>query len=195
LDKENEVSGVHNPENLTFGADNRESRDRLRELILLIIERGQFDRSFGKTKLNKVVYYIDSLAFAKFGKSITGSIYEKNKYGPVPYGVERVYTQLVKNSDAAYSYDSGNLHRLVPQRESDVSIFSSKEVKLIEDIVHSVEGMSTDEIVRLSHGKAWEAVDMHEPIPYEATFLSDREYTQRDIERAHELINAGKWQD
>ncbi len=29
----------------------------------------------------------------------------------------------------------------------------------------------------------------------ESAFLSDREYTQRDIERAHELIKAGKWQD
>lgn len=189
------MSGARNPENLTFGADDRESRDKLRELILLIIERGQFDRSFGKTKLNKVIYYIDTLAFAKLGKSITGSMYEKRQYGPVPYGVERVYDQLVKNREAAYSYSSGKLQRLVPQRESDVSIFSSKEIKLVEDIMDDIEGMSTSEIVDLAHGKAWDAVNMYEPIPYEAAFLSDREYTQRDIDRAHELVNSGKWQD
>ena len=77
-----------NPDKLTYGSDNAESRRRLRELMLFVAERCQYDPHFGVTKLNKILFYCDFFAFARFGKSITSMPYNKLSYGPVPTAAE-----------------------------------------------------------------------------------------------------------
>lgn len=187
-----------NPENLTYGSDNEESRERLRELMLFVAERCQDDPKFGVTKLNKILFYCDFLAFAKYGKSITGISYNKLSFGPVPTGAENMRRRMVQDEDIVVTsrgYSPFQAQRVVPRREANLDFFSGHEIALVDGIIGVLAPASAKQVSELSHGKAWEVVKDYEKIPYEAALLSDASPTEEDVARAHELIAAGEWED
>lgn len=187
-----------NPGELTYGSDNEESRMRLRELMLFVAERCQDDPNFGVTKLNKILFYCDFYAFAKLGKPITGISYNKLSYGPVPTAAEATRLQMEREGDAfmtSQGYSPGRLKRIIPRREANLDLFSGPEIALVDGIVGVVSGATASQLSELSHGKAWQAVGLHQTIPYEAVFLSNDPYTEEDIARADELVASGMLQD
>lgn len=194
------MNGAHEfrPEELTYGSDNKETRARLRELMLFVAERCQDDPNFGVTKLNKILFYCDFLAFGKFGKPITGIPYNKLPYGPVPTGAESTRRQMERDGDVfvvSDGYSPFRPKRIVPRRAADLNIFSGPEVALIDGVVNALADATSSQARDVSHGKAWETVEMHEPIPYEAIFISDEPYTEADVARVHELIALGELED
>ena len=57
---------------------------KLGEMIILIAEKSASDAFFGATKLNKILFLIDFNAFALWGRSSSGTIYQHLQFGPVP---------------------------------------------------------------------------------------------------------------
>lgn len=183
---------------LTYGLDNRDTRERLRELMLFVAERCQDDPNLGFTKLNKIVFYCDFLAFGKFGKPITGASYDKLPFGPVATGSEITRRQMERDGDifvAADAHSPFRPKRVLPRRSANLDMFSGPEIALVDGIINALAGATSSQVRDLSHGKAWQAVEMHEAIPYEAAFLSDRPYSEEDVARARELIEAGELED
>jgi len=187
-----------NPSELTYGSDNEESRLRLRELMLFVADRCQGDPNFGVTKLNKILFYCDFFAFAKLGKPITGIPYNKLTYGPVPTGAENARRKMEQDGDVFMSpegYSPFRPRHIIPRRDADLTLFSGPEVALVDGIIEALSGATGSQLRDMSHGKAWQAVGMHQVIPYEAIFLSDEPYTEEDIARAHELVVSGEIED
>lgn len=186
------------PKTLTYGSDNKESRERLRELMLFVAERCQDDPNFGVTKLNKILFYCDFMAFAKFGKPITGISYNKLPFGPVPTGAESTRWQMEKDEDmfvTSEGYTPGRTKRIVARRDANLNLFSGPEIALVDGIIEALSGATGSELRDLSHGMAWQSVELHQAIPYEAVFVSDEPYTEEDVARAHELIALGELED
>src|SRR5207302_260927 len=81
-----------------MGAEGRDMQPpddrKLRELILHIAKESMGDTRFGKTKLNKLLFYADFLAYQKTGQSITGEEYVKQPFGPVPARAEQCLRAL-----------------------------------------------------------------------------------------------------
>jgi hypothetical protein len=187
-----------NTDTLTYGSDNPESRARLRELMLFVAERCQDDPNFGLTKLNKILFYCDFLAFGKFGKPITGVPYNKLPYGPVPTGAEIMRRRMENDGDIFVPPDGFSPfrpRRIMPRRAADLAMFSGPEVALVDGVISALAGVTSSQARDLSHGAAWRAVEMYEAIPYEAVFVSDQPYTEADVARAHELIALGELED
>lgn len=183
---------------LTYGSDNKETRARLRELMLFIAERCQNDPNFGLTKLNKILFYCDFMAFGKFGKPITGIAYNKLPYGPVATGAESTRRQMERDGEIFVSpdgYSPFRPKRVVPRRTADLNIFSGPEVALVDGVIAALTDATGAQLRDLSHGKAWETVEMHEAIPYEAVFISDEPYMEADVARVRELIALGELED
>lgn len=186
------------PGELTYGSDNEESRLRLRELMLFVADRCQGDPNFGVTKLNKILFYCDFFAFAKLGKPITGIPYNKLTYGPVPTGAENARRKMEQDGDMFVppeGYSPFRPRRMIPRRDADLSLFSGSEIALVDGIIEALSGATSSQLRDMTHGKAWQAVGMHQVIPYEAVFLSDEPYTEEDIARAHELVASGEIED
>jgi hypothetical protein len=187
-----------NPGKLTYGSDNEESRLRLRELMLFVADRCQGDPNFGVTKLNKILFYCDFFAFARLGKPITGIPYNELTYGPVPTGAENARRKMEQDGDVFMSpqgYGPFRPKRMIPRRDADLTLFSGPEVALVDGIIEALSGATGSQLRDMSHGKAWQAVGMHQVIPYEAVFLSDEPYKEEDIAGAHELVVSGEIED
>jgi hypothetical protein len=71
-----------------------EDQEKLGELIVYISEKSANDPRFGATKLNKLLYFSDFLAYGNFGRPITGAIYRHLKQGPAPRHLEEVRDRL-----------------------------------------------------------------------------------------------------
>ena len=187
-----------NPGELTYGSDDEESRARLRELMLFVAERCQYDPHFGVTKLNKILFYCDFFAFAKLGKPITGMPYNKLPYGPVPTAAESTRRRMERDEDVFVppeGYSPSRLKRMIPRRDADLNLFSGPEIALVDGIIEALSDATGSQLRDMSHGKAWQAVEMGQAVPYEAVFLSDEPYTEEDIARAHELVTSGAIDD
>lgn len=180
------------PENLTYGSDTPESRERLRELILFVSERCQNDGSFGVTKLNKVLFYADFLSFAKYGESITSISYNKLPYGPVPTAATTVRSEMEAEDEAFVTkqgYSPYQTHRFIPRGEANLDLFKARDIALVDGVIEALADLSGKRVSELSHGRAWKSVADFERIPYETAFVDDTSLTEADVAAAHELID------
>lgn len=163
----------HEWQDLTFGADNQESRERLRELVLFIAERCLSDPTFGATKLAKILYCADFLSFARFGESITGTQYKKLRNGPVPTAVAALRREMMEEGEIVLAKEGYSPHlydRVIARREANLDKFKARDIALIDGVIQLFWGRTAKELSELSHDRAWKAAEYHEPIPYEAAY-------------------------
>ena len=183
----------------------QEDRRKFEELILYISQQYASDPLYGTTRLNKVLYFADFLAYAKFGNPITGAEYIREKRGPVPRPMRapaRVLTQMKGAGklrlDETPSQLLGKVITLVtpvPLREPDLSVFSEDELGLIKDVVEHFRGWRAGTISKYSHQfPQWHAVPLDETIPYELAFVDeDQSFTEAEIRHGLELAQRHGW--
>ncbi len=145
---------------------------KLDALVHYICARCSNPNDLGATKLNKVLWYSDVAAFAQSGASITGAVYIKRQFGPVPKDILAARTRLQANGGlierkvSVYGYQQ---IQLIALTEPDISIFSAAEISLVDSVLESICSQHTaTSISRLSHDYIWEAAEIGEEIPMAA---------------------------
>jgi hypothetical protein len=185
-------------ENLTFGSDDQESRERLRQLILFVAERCQADSGFSMTKLVEILFRADFESFARYGRSITGACYRKLQYGPASQAALNVRDEMKSRGEIALieeGYTPHRRNRIVALKTADLHGFTGTDIALRDGVLELSYGRAATFAGELSHDRAWEAADYGELIPYEAALLSAEPPTEDDIARAHELSARHGWED
>lgn len=150
--------------------------------MLHIAERCENDASFGATKLNKVLFFSDFLAFGEFGEPITGVEYFRLRFGPAPRRLLPLQAQLVRKGDAALqqrTHLGPRQKRLIALRPADLSLFTAREIALVDKVIEALDGMGAGKVSDLSHhfSVGWKIATDKEAIPYETVFLSDQPLT------------------
>lgn len=160
---------------------------RFKELLLYIADKLADDRSFGATKLNKVLFFSDFLAYGLFGEPITGATYQRLEFGPAPKELLSAQAELEQSGDAILvtrRHFNLTQKRLMALRPADVSWFSAKQVALVDDVIEMLRHRSARDVSAFSHDVAlgWQIAGDQEQIPYAAVFLSVEPLTSTDIE-------------
>lgn len=169
-----------------------EDEARFKELVLYICQKCATDPKFGATKLNKILYFADFMAYARFGKPITGFQYQREKNGPVPTRLVPIREQMIATGELALQpvkLVSGSVQkRLVNLREPKLELFTAQEISLVDSIIEELRGHTADEVSDLTHRMVgWQVVAPGENIPYETVFVSAEPLTESDLVRAKEL--------
>ena len=185
--------------NPTFAFDIPDGEKRLGELILYVSMKCADDQTFGATKLNKILWLSDFMAYARYAAPITGVEYQRLANGPAPRCLVPVRKTLVEAGALVISkrqtFGRYVQKRPVPLREPDLGIFTSEQVALVDEVITGLWNMNATETSQWSHGKAWRAaVSDGELIPYEAVFVSNAPIDQSDIARTHELAAQHGWE-
>jgi antitoxin SocA-like protein len=172
-----------------------ENEPRFTELVLYICQKCVTDPKFGATKLNKILYYADFLAYARFGKPITGFQYHREKNGPIPTHLVPMRQRMIAAGELALQpvkLISGDVQkRLVNLREPRIDLFTAQEISLVDAIIDQLWGHTADEVSELTHRMVgWQVVDPGENIPYETVFVSAEPLTEADAVRAKELARS-----
>lgn len=175
------------------------NQDKFRELILYVARKCTRDEGFGKTKLNKVLWWSDFQAFARLGEPITGAKYMKLPWGPAPTPLLPVLKDL--QDEGAVEVRQRAIHggrtqeRVRALREPDTSLFSEAELKLVDAVIEALWDKKAVGVSNLSHQKSigWRLATDREIIPYETVFVSSRKATAADRKWAHKTAKEHGW--
>jgi len=147
------------------------SLKRLISLISLIANKlKEKNIELTKTKLNKLLFYIDFLSFKQNNCSITGAVYAHLPYGPCLESFDTVISSLVEENILGVKeviYQDKSYEVLEPLKEPKTDIFTKDELNLIETILEKLSGLSASELSNISHKeKAYTATKNGELIEY-----------------------------
>jgi hypothetical protein len=167
---------------------------RFRELIVYVAQLSESDDKFGATKLNKLLFYIDFMAYRHFGKSITTQRYQKLPNGPAPRAVVPILNKLEAEKAVVtqqMQHFNKTQKRTIALRDPDLDVFSPREIDLINFVVRKFANHNATEISDQSHKFAgWILADVGEDIPYEVSLAGHREPSPAEINHAIELQGA-----
>ncbi len=172
-----------------------EKDQKLKELAVLICALCRDDKPFGKVKLNKLLFYVDFVAYRDLGHPITGQEYQKLENGPAPRRLLPVIPSLSipPGSDPDIvvqniSYYGLTQQRPIALRNPDTSKFTFEEIKLVEFVINHFWGKNATEISNESHKFiGWQLAGLREIIPYSIALVSNRGPTQSEREYGRRL--------
>ena len=145
-------------------------REKFIELMLYFSKRG-LDEGLviGSTKLNKLLFFADFRSYARLGSPLTGARYQKLEWGPAPRALLPIREELVEQGLVRFSDDEDWSQVLEPQREPDLSLFTSDELFIIDEVFEELRPLNAVAASDYSHeaSPGWNAANELEDIPYE----------------------------
>ena len=167
-------------------------RNKLKALVHYVCWKAD-PSELGGTKLNKVLWYADTLAYRTWRRPITGETYIKRQFGPV----SRHILQLLKELEGEgrlilgkADYYGHPKHEFIPLVNPDLSLFKGEEISLIDACIEFVCTKHTAaSISQRTHDVIWELAEIGEEIPYYTVWASELgEVTPEDVAWAREHI-------
>ena len=127
-------------------------REKLINSIIFFADNTKY---CGKTKLLKLLYFLDFCHFKQTGKSVTGLDYFAWKMGPVPTELfEELSGRMNPDMKAAINdLPEEGFQQIQPKKSFDPQYFSNKELGLLEDITYIFKEANADTMVESSHLK------------------------------------------
>ena len=171
--------------------ETRPDDGKLKELIIYISQISEGDDTYGATKLNKLLFFADFIAYRNFGRSITGHEYQKLPQGPAPrrlLPIQREMQELGEIAIRENGYFRYRQKRTVPLREADLSMFTPEEIDLVNRLVNKWRNQTAQAISEFSHRfRGWCSAEEGETIPYEVALIGDRQPSAEEIEYGRSL--------
>jgi len=165
---------------------------KFRELILYISQRCEQDPNFGKTKLNKILFYSDFLAYAQTGEPITGQEYMRIQHGPGARRLKPTLEDMQERGEVRIKRERKIDHdqqRVLALRDPKLEgLFSNHQLGIVNQVIQYLWGRTNRQVSALSHADiGWQMARHKETIPYETVFLSDRPLTEAELEYGRQL--------
>ncbi len=147
------------------------SEAKLQQVILYFLEHIN-NVHLGRTKLMKLLYFVDFDHYERHGQSITGAIYRKLPHGPYPKDAEKLIKRMreaglvreIKVDHKGYAQ-----HRLITlNAKFDAAKFSGAELQTLEKVATEWVDASAAQIEAASHREApWATTEDGKAIDYE----------------------------
>ena len=176
------------------------NEDRFRELILYIAKQCESHPFFGATKLNKLLFYSDFIAYEELGQPITGAEYMALEFGPGPRRLVPIREDMLLDGDISIER-FGAQQRVVAQRAPDLEHFSPEERKIVDNVIKALEYQDAEWVSELSHRflgwkAAWAetlATGRSATIPYETVHVSSSSITESELTDGKALAEQHGW--
>ena len=123
------------------------------------------------TSLNKYLWFIDMISYHERAVSITGLTYVHERYGPVI--INRKYEEISKIDEKYKREDKeksdGSIQSIITSNGNfDLSLFTDKEINIINNVLDLLNYKSVKEISDLSHKEiGWKKTKRLERISFE----------------------------
>jgi hypothetical protein len=173
---------------------------KFREMVMYVAERGRTDPGFSMTKLNKVLYYADFMAYRELGRPISGVEYVHLSQGPVADPLSGTTERLEETGEITTRHVRVGPYiqeQIEPNRRADREAFTEDELAIINKVIGMLWGRNAREVSELSRQElGWRLTRPGEVIPYRTAWLSARPLTDeeiaagRDIAEQHGLLES-----
>lgn len=155
--------------------DPRVKPEKLREVLLYLLNKVGAKPNVGETVLYKLLYFIDMDYYEKHGRSITGLTYIHNTFGPSPVNDFRAVVNDMRTHDeldiVETKFFSNKQKKYLPQIAPDLHKLSADEIKHIDTELVRLGDKTATELSDLSHKDTpWIVTPQGKPIDYRDVF-------------------------
>lgn len=145
--------------------------EKLREVLLYVLEKVGAKPNIGETVLYKLLYFIDFDYYEKTGHSITGLSYVRNHYGPTPaIDFKRVVEGMENLGELevlSTKYFNNIQKKYLPTKNASLHDLSADEIKHIDETLARLSDKTATELSDLSHKDTpWRVAKQGESIKY-----------------------------
>ena len=134
--------------------------DHRHKLINAIIYFARNTKFCGKTKLLKLLYFLDFCHFRQTGKPVTGQKYYAWKMGPVPRKIFEELTNNMKPDMAAAltKIPGKGLQKIKSKQKFNSDYFSKRELRLLKELSFIFKDATAEQMVESTHlkNKPWD---------------------------------------
>jgi len=165
--------------------DPQVSPEKLREVLLYVLNEVGAKPNVGETVLYKLLYFIDMDYYEKHGTSITGLTYIHNTYGPSPV---KDFRAVVDDMCAHNELDiietkffNNTQKKYLPQTTPKLNSLTASEIKHIDEELARLGDKNASELSDLSHkDMPWIATPDKKPIDYQLVMYRTAATTVRE---------------
>jgi len=150
------------------------------ETIQYILGSAANNSKLGKVKLMKLLYFADFDHFLQHGEPITGDLYHKQQFGPVPSKAQVMLNELRRREILSVeyrpliSYMKYSFSLKDPFDPDRTEHLTSEEKRTLSSVIAKWQHHTTEDIVLASHGEpTWQMVDFGQVIPYEYVYYRE----------------------
>ncbi|HHV04598.1 MAG: type II toxin-antitoxin system antitoxin SocA domain-containing protein [Bacteroidales bacterium] len=158
--------------------------NKFKYVLLYILEKCAGKPNVGETVLNKLLYFSDFNYYEMYEEHLTGALYRKLPYGPVPQNMDSVLDQMVRKGElkrVKTNYFGLPQTRYIPLIKSDLTQLKASEKEVIDRVIDQMSDWSGTAISNYSHkDMPWVASKEGEDIDYELVFYRETPYTVRN---------------
>ena len=173
-----------------------------RKLFQAIVFFSEHTRKLGKTKLFKLLYFLDFEHFKRTGRSVTGLAYFAWPKGPVPKQLHEEFADPPSDLLQHVGIETirtlrGPMEKPVAKVSFDSRLFSKRELQLMRDLAARYRNATAEEMIEDTHleNKPWhEVYDVQglkqSQIPYElALNKQEADEMRRHIRERQEVVD------
>jgi transcriptional regulator with XRE-family HTH domain len=157
--------------------------EKFKNVLLYILERCAGKPNVGETVLYKLLYFSDFNYYELYEEQMTGALYRKLSYGPVPQSMDKILNQMIEQGQLQRiktEFHGYPQTRYIPLIKSDLTSLKASEVEVIDRVLDQMGDWSASMISEYSHGdKPWKATEMNESLDYELAFYRRPPYSVR----------------
>lgn len=148
--------------------------DKLKNVLLYVLERSAGKPNVGETVLYKLLYFADFNYYEIYQEFLTGAQYRKLPFGPVPQKLDAVIISMIR--DKQLQRIKGNYHgypqtRYIPLQKPDLTKLKGSEMEVIDRVIAQMSDWSAAAISNYSHqDMPWRVTKEGEVIGYALAF-------------------------
>jgi transcriptional regulator with XRE-family HTH domain len=158
--------------------------NKFKNVLLYILEKCAGKPNVGETVLYKLLYFSDFNYYELYEEHLTGAIYRKLPYGPVPQKMDTIINQMIVNGQLQRiktEYHNYPQTRYLPLMKADLTELRASEKEIIDRVIEQMSDWSASAISNYSHkDMPWLASKEGEDINYELAFYRDAPFSIRN---------------
>lgn len=169
--------------------------EKFKTLVHYVCDKADDPSCLGAVKLNKVLWYSESVHYMVHGAPITGETYVKRQLGPVPKHVVVALNELVAERKVArgkVDYFGFMKNEYIAIERPKLDTFNANEISIIDSAfehvcIHNTARSISEE----THGLIWEIAQMGEEMPLATVFAASvGEIDEEDVKwaQAHPVV-------
>lgn len=121
-------------------------------LINAIIYFARNTKYCGKTKLMKLLFYLDFSYFKQTGKSVTGLVYEAWPMGPVPCVLFNEISDMKPDMAKKIAIKPiERFQKIIAKKPFDKNVFTPRQLKLLEEISFTFKEAKAEDMTEVTH--------------------------------------------
>lgn len=160
--------------------------EKFRNVLLYILGRCAGKPNVGETVLYKLLYFSDFNYYELYEEHLTGAIYRKLTFGPVPQKLDVTLNSMIESGQLQRiqtEYFGLQQTRYIPLVKADLTTLKASEVDVIDRVIDQMSDWSASMISEYSHGdKPWKIAAFNDDLNYELAFYRRPPYSVRVYE-------------